>query len=202
MENKENKSDLRFEQEDDAVWVFSGDSQQGTEISHLITSHIDDYNEDDVRLICHYAANEIDRLRVELAKATPEVLNAPARVGGGIFRKGVKWKTVVESAQRLYEHSKDEIKPIVSPADMLKIASGELVLVPSGVLDLTRFMCETWTEIDKFVYKNCQNLELYPLIQGSKTQSTIRKIGKQKFNPFAVGAGIQAMIEAQEQSHD
>ncbi|RIJ79253.1 hypothetical protein D1871_00060, partial [Nakamurella silvestris] len=38
------------------------------EISHLITSHIDDYNEDDVRLICHYAANEIDRLRVELAK--------------------------------------------------------------------------------------------------------------------------------------
>lgn len=73
------------------------------------------------------------------------------------------------------------------------------VLVPSGVLDLTRFMCETWTEIDKFVYKNCQNLELYPLIQGSKTQSAIRKIGKQKFNPFAVGAGIQAMIEAQEQ---
>lgn len=139
-----------------------------------------------------------------LREATPEgsVLDAPARVGGGIFRKGVKWKTVVESAQRLYEHSKDEIKPIVSPADMLKIASGELVLVPSGVLDLTRFMCETWTEIDKFVYKNCQNLELYPLIQGSKTQSTIRKIGKQKFNPFAVGAGIQAIIEAQEQSHD
>lgn len=76
------------------------------------------------------------------------------------------------------------------------------ILMPSGVLDLTRFMCETWTEIDKFVYKNCQNLELYPLIQGSKTQSAIRKIGKQKFNPFAVGAGIQAMIEAQEQSHD
>ncbi|MDR0238103.1 hypothetical protein [Acinetobacter sp.] len=70
--SKENKSDLRFEQEDDAVWVFSGDSHQGTEISHLITSHIDDYNEDDVRLICHYAANEIDRLRAELTKATPE----------------------------------------------------------------------------------------------------------------------------------
>lgn len=69
--NKEIKSDLRFEQEDDAVWVFSGDSQQGTEISHLITSHIDDYNENDVRLICHYAANEIDRLRAKLAKATP-----------------------------------------------------------------------------------------------------------------------------------
>ncbi|ENU57374.1 hypothetical protein L291_1863 [Acinetobacter guillouiae MSP4-18] len=65
-------SDLRFEQEDDAVWVFNGDSQQGAEIIHLITSHIDDYNEDDVRLICHYAANEIDRLRAKLAKATPQ----------------------------------------------------------------------------------------------------------------------------------
>ena len=65
-------SDLRFEQEDDAVWVFNGDSHQGTEISHLITSHIDDYNEDDVRLICHYSANEIDRLRAKLAQAIPE----------------------------------------------------------------------------------------------------------------------------------
>lgn len=71
--NKENKSDLRFEQEDDAVWVFSGDSHQGTEIIHLITSHIDDYNENDVHLICHYAANEIDRLRARLAKANPKV---------------------------------------------------------------------------------------------------------------------------------
>lgn len=58
------------------------------------------------------------------------VLDAPARVGGLTFQKYIKWSTVVESAQRLYEHSKDEIKPIVSPADMLKIACGDLVLVP------------------------------------------------------------------------
>lgn len=63
-------------------------------------------------------------------QATPEVLNAPARVGGVVFREGIKWSTVIESAQRLYEYSKDEIKPIVSPADMLKIACGDLVLVP------------------------------------------------------------------------
>lgn len=73
-------SDLRFEQEDDAVWVFSGDSHQGTEISHLITSHIDDYNEDDVRLICHYAANEIDRLRAKLAKANPAWISISERM--------------------------------------------------------------------------------------------------------------------------
>lgn len=94
------------------------------------------------------------------------------------------------------------IDDLNSQLEKAKATPEGFVLMPSGVLDLTRFMCETWTEIDKFVYKNCQNLELYPLIQGSKTQSAIRKIGKQKFNPFAVGAGIQAMIEAQEQSHD
>ncbi|ENW00188.1 hypothetical protein F938_00832 [Acinetobacter bereziniae LMG 1003 = CIP 70.12] len=170
MKNKENKSDLRFEQEDDAVWVFSGGSHQGTEISHLITSHIDDYNEDDVRLICHYAANEIDRLRAKLAKATPEVLDAPARVGGGVFREGVKWKTVIESAQRLYEYSKDEIKPIVSPADMLKIANGELVLVPK---EATKEMIERGYEAHDCFF----------------TLGSVRNVW-------------DAMIEAQEQSHE
>lgn len=95
-----------------------------------------------------------------------------------------------------------EEERIIADFNAVVDALDGFVLMPSGVLDLTRFMCETWTEIDKFVYKNCQNLELYPLIQGSKTQSAIRKIGKQKFNPFAVGAGIQAVIEAQEQSYD
>ncbi|MBJ8450294.1 hypothetical protein I6M90_01105 [Acinetobacter bereziniae] len=74
------------------------------------------------------------------SQATPEgfVLDAPARVGGGVFREGVKWETVIESAQRLYEHSKDEINPIVSPADMLKIACGELVLVPKDQINKPR----------------------------------------------------------------
>lgn len=63
-------------------------------------------------------------------QATPEVLNAHARVGGLTFQRGIKWSTVIESAQRLYKYSKDEIKPIISPADMLKIACGDLVLVP------------------------------------------------------------------------
>ena len=74
----------------------------------------------------------IDDLNIQLkdAKATPEVLNAHARVGGLTFQRGIKWSTVIESAQRLYKYSKDEIKPIISPADMLKIACGDLVLVP------------------------------------------------------------------------
>ncbi|HIE1683903.1 TPA: hypothetical protein ACXJFM_000794 [Acinetobacter nosocomialis] len=74
--NKEREVNLRFEQDDGAVWVFDGDSQFGTEISHLMMMHADEYNEDELRVICHHAACEIDRLRAELekakAKAVPE----------------------------------------------------------------------------------------------------------------------------------
>ena len=64
---------------------------------------------------------------------TPEhlVLDAPARVGGGTFRKGVSMLTVVAAAQRHYQYSLEEQpKPIVSPADLVRIAAGELILVP------------------------------------------------------------------------
>lgn len=67
--NKEREVNLRFEQDDGAVWVFDGDSQQGTEISHLMMMHADEYNEDELRVICHHAACEIDRLRAELEKS-------------------------------------------------------------------------------------------------------------------------------------
>ncbi|WP_151960882.1 hypothetical protein [Acinetobacter bereziniae] len=107
-----------------------------------------------------------------LREATPEgsVLDAPARVGGGVFHEGVKWKTVIESAQRLYEYSKDEIKPIVSPADMLKIANGELVLVPK---EATKEMIERGYEAHDCFF----------------TLGSVRNVW-------------DAMIEAQEQSHE
>lgn len=119
---EENKSDLRFEQEDDAVWVFSGDSHQFTEITRLIMSHIDDYNEDDVRLICHYAANEIDRLRAKLAKATPEgfvlvpreptqdmMIAALAVISTGIGKDHIDveiiqcWKKMIEAQEQSHD---------------------------------------------------------------------------------------------------
>ncbi|WP_289353227.1 DUF551 domain-containing protein [Acinetobacter nosocomialis] len=67
--NKGREVNLRFEQDDGAVWVFDGDSHQGTEISHLMMMHSDEYNEDELRVICHHAACEIDKLRAELEKA-------------------------------------------------------------------------------------------------------------------------------------
>ncbi|MBF6687477.1 hypothetical protein HN258_04770 [Acinetobacter baumannii] len=72
--NKEGKVNLSFEQDNGAVWVFAGDSQFGTEISHLMMMHVDEYNEDELRVICHHAACEIDRLRVELEKAKAKVV--------------------------------------------------------------------------------------------------------------------------------
>ncbi|MDN8319912.1 hypothetical protein QZJ96_04545 [Acinetobacter baumannii] len=72
--NKESEVNLRFEQDDGFVWVFDGDSQFGTEISHLMMMHADEYSEDELRVICHHAACEIDRLRAELEKAKAQAV--------------------------------------------------------------------------------------------------------------------------------
>lgn len=72
--NKESEVNLRFEQDDGAVWVFADDSQFGTEISHLMMMHSDEYNEDELRVICHHAACEIDRLRAEQVKAKAQAV--------------------------------------------------------------------------------------------------------------------------------
>ncbi|MBF6793889.1 hypothetical protein [Acinetobacter baumannii] len=72
--NKESEVNLRFEQDDGVVWVFDGDSQFGTEISHLMMMHSDEYNEDELRVICHHAACQIDRLRAELEKAKAQAV--------------------------------------------------------------------------------------------------------------------------------
>ncbi|ELX06716.1 DUF551 domain-containing protein [Acinetobacter baumannii] len=82
--NKEREVNLRFEQDDGFVWVFDGDSQFGTEISHLMMMHSDEYNEDELRVICNHAACEIDRLRAELeeakAQAVPEWISVEVQM--------------------------------------------------------------------------------------------------------------------------
>ncbi|OID24552.1 hypothetical protein [Acinetobacter pittii] len=72
--NKEREVNLRFEQDDGFVWVFDGDSQFGTEISHLMMMHADEYSENELRVICQHAACEIDRLRAELEKAKAQTV--------------------------------------------------------------------------------------------------------------------------------
>lgn len=72
--NKGSEANLRFEQDDGAVWVFDGDSQFGAEISHLMMMHADEYSENELRVICQHAACEIDRLRAELEKAKAQAV--------------------------------------------------------------------------------------------------------------------------------
>ncbi|MDB0280389.1 hypothetical protein CTY88_02660 [Acinetobacter seifertii] len=79
--NKEREVNLRFEQDDGFVWVFDGDSQFGTEISHLMMMHADEYNEDELRVICNHAACEIDKLRAELEKAKVQAVQQSFEIG-------------------------------------------------------------------------------------------------------------------------
>lgn len=76
----------------------------------------------DVGVLCE----EIDLLKAQ------QKLNKPARVGGAVFREGVAWKTVIECAQRHYDYGQRDTQPtpLISPSDAIKLASGELVLVP------------------------------------------------------------------------
>lgn len=77
------------------------------------------------------------------------------------------------------------------------------VLVPHGVLDLTRFMCKTWSEIDKFVYKNCSDIGQYPVIQGTRNQLNLSRIGEQQINANEINKGVNWLLEAaQEPDHD
>lgn len=71
------------------------------------------------------------------------------------------------------------------------------VVVPKGVLDLTRFMCKTWAEIDNFVYKNCTNLGENPVIQGTSNQFNLAKIGNQKVDNKAIPSAVKWFLESE-----
>ncbi|WP_099476212.1 hypothetical protein [Acinetobacter pittii] len=108
--NKGSEVNLRFEQDDGAVWVFADDSQFGTEISHLMMMHADEYNEDELRVICHNSACEIDRLRAELEKAKAQAVPVwiSAEVGSPIkfgTRVKIKRKSWDEEDNLIYVES-------------------------------------------------------------------------------------------------
>lgn len=69
---------------------------------------------------------EIDSLKAQ------QKLDKPARVGGAVFREGVAWETIIECAQRHYDYGQRDTQPtpLISPSDAIKLAAGELVLVP------------------------------------------------------------------------
>lgn len=107
---------------------------------------------------------------------TPErlVLDAPACVGGIVFRKGVSMLSVITAAQAHYEYSlKEQPQPIVSPADLVRIAAGELILVP---VDPTPKMIDATWDHDE---------EIQSMSHNARNEFIYKK-----------------MIEAWEQSHE
>ncbi|EOD4268223.1 DUF551 domain-containing protein [Acinetobacter baumannii] len=117
--NKEREVNLRFEQDDGFVWVFDGDSQFGTEISHLMMMHADEYNEDELRVICNHAACEIDRLRAELEKAKAQAalewisaeVGRPIKFGTRVKIKRKSWdeddNLIIVESEATYDKDSD-----------------------------------------------------------------------------------------------
>ena len=73
----------------------------------------------------------------------------------------------------------------------------ERVVIPPEVLDLVRFMCATWAEIDKFVYKHCDGDALmhYPVVQGTANQVNLIRIGEQPHNTANLTKAVKWMRE-------
>lgn len=68
---------------------------------------------------------------------------------------------------------------------------------PPEILDLLRFMCETWSEIDKWAYENCDGdaLAKYPVIQGTSNQMRIREIGNQPYDSSKLKDAVTWMLK-------
>lgn len=69
----------------------------------------------------------IEKLLTESQKK----LNAPARVGGAVFRENIDWKSVIECAQRHYGYGQEtQPTPLISPQNAIKLAKGEVIIMP------------------------------------------------------------------------
>lgn len=73
----------------------------------------------------------------------------------------------------------------------------ERVVIPLEVLDLVRFMCATWAEIDKFVYEHCDGnaLTQYPVVQGTANQINLMRIGEQPHDTANLHKAVKWMRE-------
>lgn len=61
-----------------------------------------------------YRDHELQKLKA--AQGIEPKLDSPAKVNGGIFGKGIPWKTVIEAAQRQYKwHMEEKAKPPKTP---------------------------------------------------------------------------------------
>lgn len=76
-------------------------------------------------------------------------------------------------------------------------ANLERVVIPAEVLDLVRFMCATWESIDKWAYKNMPSdaLMKYPVIQGTRNQLNLSRIGEQAHDTANIAKAVEWMLK-------
>ena len=70
--------------------------------------------------------------------------------------------------------------------------------IPKEVLDLARFMCATWSEIDNWAYEHCHcddALMHYPVIQGTSNQVKLNRIGKQSYNVENISIAVDWILK-------
>lgn len=72
----------------------------------------------------------------------------------------------------------------------------ERLSVPSGILELVRFLANTYCEIEKFVFEyGAEHIGSYPMIQGTRNQMNIMKIGEQFYTIDGIKNGVKLMLK-------
>jgi len=71
--------------------------------------------------------------------------------------------------------------------------------IPPEVLDLTRFMCQTWSALQDFFYQQAKdgNLDVgsWPQVQGTRNQLNLTRIGEQPFDTKKLAVAVAWMME-------
>ena len=73
----------------------------------------------------------------------------------------------------------------------------EPLIIPPEVLDLLRFMCATWTQIDRWAYEHAgaESMAHYPVVQGTVNQINLQRIGEQPHNTANLHKAVKWMRE-------
>lgn len=117
-------------------------------------------------------------------KAKEEILSILKRVEADCYDKspsGVSLSVNVAS---------ERIRQILNEHDIL----------PSGSLDLLRFMCNTWSVIDAWAYSHVamsreDAMAHYPVIQGTGNQIRLHRLGQQPYDLEKLHAVVPKLLE-------
>lgn len=74
------------------------------------------------------------------------------------------------------------------------------ISVPVEVLDLLRFMCATWDDIDTWAHKSSSENSIgdYPQIQGTSNQINLKRIGEQEHSTDNLHKAVEWMRSQQQ----